>query len=185
MFYRVVFDSSIKNYTHFREPTTAEGKCVDAWSFLGEGVWKGKEQLFIGAQNLGAVYDMNMGAFDLPIAGTKVKHIFEQDQHFSLEVQFIPVSYNSAIYFILNPLLVVDCLDEQRSKVLKWIEKDGRPEKVGEYRQVINLHVDPERLGGVDICRIKGWVVAIIFSERLVKILKKEEIKGVKFEKVV
>jgi hypothetical protein len=183
-FFRILFDSSLPDYTHFREPSEMQGKTVDAWNFQGLGEWKAPQLLQIAVRNEGTIYDINMGAFDLPVVNGKVKSIIQGSPIASEQVQFIDVMYGERKLYILNSLPVIDCLDEQRSDFMKWTKRDHRKDLAGTYRQVIGLHVRHEPLAGTEICRIKGWEVALIVSGQLVEQFKKAKLQGAVFQDV-
>lgn len=103
------------------------------------------------------------------------------------DVQFIPtrVEGQSEPYFILNPLRIARCIDEARcEEVEHWRPEHGEPERVGEYRAIHGLKVDPARAAGAHIFRPWGWTVALIVSEELKKALEQEAITGTKFIEV-
>ena len=58
-------------------------------------------------------------------------------------------------------------MDETRSEIMRWKHEDGRPDKVGRYRMVGNLTIDPTRVRNRHIFRIDDWEIALIVSERL------------------
>jgi hypothetical protein len=72
---------------------------------------------------------------------------------------------------VLNVIVVVDCLDQERSKVTRWSEADGVPELVGQYLSVLDPVVDPSRIGGEAVFRIAGWLPPIIVNERVAQVL--------------
>jgi hypothetical protein len=90
-----------------------------------------------------------------------VKRIARED------VQQIPVAIRGHSGFdVVNVVRVVDCLDETRSKFIKWVEEDGRADRLGQYRQVTRLYVDRSRVpNDANVFRIAGWVVAMVVSE--------------------
>jgi len=59
---------------------------------------------------------------------------------------------------VANVLPCVDCIDESRTVGEKWTESDGRPDKVGMYRTIVYLFVDPTRIAH-DIFRVQGWKI--------------------------
>jgi len=66
-------------------------------------------------------------------------------------------------YEILTALRVIDAVDETRSGFKKWTAADGRPDKLGQYRWVLPLHVDPHRLpADAHFFRLQGWLVLVV-----------------------
>lgn len=60
------------------------------------------------------------------------------------------------------------CIGESRSEeVWFYTASDSQPEKLGQYRNVVGLKIDPIHAEGRNIFRPWGWPVAMIVSERL------------------
>jgi hypothetical protein len=181
-FYRVAFDSRLNDCTYFDEPKTVTNEVLDWWHFSNGREWNGRESLKVTAYRTGRLYDISMAPGDIPYVTRRVVDIFKLDRSLSDSVQFIPLAYGESTIHLMNILPVISCIDEIRTEsVMLWKEEDGEPEKVGEYRQVIGLRVDPDKLQDVDICRVRGWEVAIIVSRRLKLMLEAHLVTGVEF----
>jgi hypothetical protein len=66
-------------------------------------------------------------------------------------MQFIPAQTEEhpGPWYILNALHILHCIDDARSgEVQYWKPEDNRPAKLGEYRAVHGLRIDPSRVGG-------------------------------------
>ncbi|MGZ3457947.1 MAG: AHH domain-containing protein [Archangium sp.] len=103
------------------------------------------------------------------------------------EVQLIParVEGQRDPYFILNTLRIIRCVDEARcEEVTFWEPRHGAPHKVGHYRNVAGLRIDPTKVGDANIFRPWGWTVALIVSERVKLAMEKEGLTGAKFIEV-
>ena len=68
--------------------------------------------------------------------------------------------------------------------MLYWLPEDNRPDKMGQYRNVSGLKVDPAKVGGANIFRPWGWTVVLIISERVKLAMEEEGITGAKFIEV-
>ena len=85
-------------------------------------------------------------------------------------------------YFILNTLRVIRCIDEARCVEVRYFTpEDGQPEKVGQYRVVSGMRIDPAKVEGARIFRPWGWTVALVVSEDLKQALEREGVTGTKF----
>lgn len=125
-------------------------------------------------------------AMGTPIVHRRVVSLFER-LGLQKEVQFIPVEVEGQTepWFILNALRIIRCIDDARSEeVLYWQPEDNRPDKVGEYRNVAGLRVDPEKIGDAHIFRPWGWKVILIVSEYVKTAMEEEGITGIKFIEV-
>jgi hypothetical protein len=102
-------------------------------------------------------------------------------------VQFIPVQVegHTGPYFILNALRIIRCIDDARCiEVQYWRPEDEQPEKVGEYRSVAGLRIDPSKVGDVPIFRTWGWRIALIISEDIKQAIESEGLSGTRLVEV-
>jgi hypothetical protein len=102
------------------------------------------------------------------------------------EIECFPIAIPGAkaSYAILNVVSKVDCLDEKASETVKWIASDGRPDKIGQYRSVSRLIIDPNRAIGHQVFRIARWEIALIVSNTIKCALEQHEHLGVVFQRV-
>ncbi|NOK11245.1 imm11 family protein [Corallococcus exercitus] len=103
------------------------------------------------------------------------------------DVQLLPVTVASepGPHFLVNVLRLVRCIDDEASEEVQyWKPEDGRPEKVGKYRDVSGLRIDPAKVGDARIFRTWGWTVALIVAEDIKEALEQANITGVKFREV-
>jgi hypothetical protein len=84
-------------------------------------------------------------------------------------------------YVVVNFLECRECIDESRSVFVKWGVGDGRPDKIGQYRQVSTLRINPTRVDILDAFRLDGWNVALIVSETIRLAFERQKITGVRF----
>jgi hypothetical protein len=101
-------------------------------------------------------------------------------------IQRVPVTVEGqgAEFEILNVCELVQCVDERRSLLTKWTAADGRPEKVGQFRMIAKLKINPAAASGHHIFRVAGWPIALIASEEVKKLLEARDVSGLKFERV-
>ncbi|AKJ01916.1 Hypothetical protein AA314_03542 [Archangium gephyra] len=62
--------------------------------------------------------------------------------------------------------------------------EDGLPKKVGTYRAVHGMRIDPTKVEGARIFRPWGWLVALIVSQDIKEALEQDQITGAKFIEV-
>lgn len=75
--------------------------------------------------------------------------------------------------------------DEQASVFTRWQENDGRPDKIGQFRQMTQLQLDQSKIPPTDkIFRVAGWDVALVVSEEIKNRLKDESVTGLGFVEV-
>jgi len=190
-YYKINDDKYIPGRWHVRMPLhdnaegAAEGEFFDIWQFTEGRVLEIERPIRLSVKPAGVAleYTESVG---IPVVHRRVVSLFER-LGLQKEVQFIPVEVEGQTepWFILNALQVIWCIDDARSdEVFYWQPEDGRPEKLGGYKNVRGLKVDPEKIGGAHIFRPGGWLVVLIVSEHVKSAMKAEGITGIKFIEV-
>jgi hypothetical protein len=181
-YYEIDDDKYIPGRWYLRMPRTDEagwGELFDVWRFK-EGRYLSIEYpIRMSVKPAGIALEFSH-AFGIPVVHRRVVTLFER-LGLQREVQFIPVEVEGQMepYFILNALQVIRCVDEARSdEVFFWRPEDGEPDKVGQYKNVRGLKVDPSRIGDANIFRPWGWRVILIVSERVKLAMDEEGISG-------
>lgn len=180
-FYRLLTDDATFGDRWFLgRPIGESGDEIDPRLFNYGRPYTGERPVAVPISYTGRMVQFNFAAFDMPVASQSVASIIREVS--PTAVEFYPVSVGGMEHgaFILNVLSRCACLDEGRSKVTKWSEEDGRPDKIGQYKMVIDLIVEPAKARGHDIFRIEGWKIALIVSENLWRRLREVPDLGVK-----
>ena len=100
------------------------------------------------------------------------------------DVQLIPavVESQSEPFYVVNVLRLMSCIDEARTdEVAKWTVDDLVPEKVGQFRNVRGMRIDPARTADARIFRPWGWAVAIVVAEELKSAMERVGVTGARF----
>ncbi|WP_233166167.1 imm11 family protein [Archangium sp. Cb G35] len=137
------------------------------------------------AQPAGTPVEFNISPVGIPIVPTRVVRLFERMG--IQDVQFLPtkIASHPDPWFILNVTRVVRCIDDARCRaVMYWQPEDGEPKKVGTYRAVHGMRIDPAKAEGARIFRTWGWRVAIVISQDIKEALEQQQISGAKFIEV-
>ncbi|MCY1073506.1 imm11 family protein [Archangium lansingense] len=170
---------------HLRHPVDEHGEKINPWQFT-KGQWlEPQGTIRFPVKPDGVALDFTLDAFLTPVVHGRVVQLFERLG--IQDVQFLPsqIEGHSGPYFILNTLRVIRCIDDTRcEEVQYWKPEDGEPEKVGEYRFVAGLRIDPTKAEGARIFRPWGWPLALIISEGLKQALEAEHITGTRFVEV-
>ena len=173
---------------HLRMPLHEEEgreELFDAWRFKEGRLLSIEKPILISMKPAGIPLEFSH-ALGVPIVHRRVVSLFER-LGLQKEVQFIPVEVEGQTepWFILNALQTIRCIDDARcEEVLYWLPEDNRPDRVGEYRNVVRLKVDPAKLGEAHIFRPWGWKVILIVSEHVKRAMEAEGITGTKFIEV-
>jgi hypothetical protein len=162
----------------------------DVINDLDEDDWKysvGKKIELIPADlrmdifSKGKSLDFSISGSGVPVVSKKFKNLnFGFD-----DVQFIPISIDEDIFYIMNILNVIDCIDEENSNFEKYIKNDKvRPDKEGEYKGFFKMELDKNKIYSNKIFRVKNFDIAIIVFESFFESINKFNITGCKFTKV-
>lgn len=184
-YYRVHDDMYFPGRWHLKMPVDGQGESINPWLFK-EGKVVGLEgPIRIAVKQAGVALEFTQ-SLGVPVVHRRVVSLFErlgiQD-----EVQLIPVDVEGQTepWFILNALQVIRCIDEARcEEVGYWLPEDERPDKVGQYKKVVGLKVDPAKVGAAHIFRPWGWLVVLIVSEQVKLAMEQEVITGTDFVEV-
>ncbi|NVJ26478.1 hypothetical protein HUW62_35190 [Myxococcus sp. AM011] len=130
--------------------------------------------------------DFNLaGAGRIPVIHQRMAtHLAE---YASLEVQLLPVKVKggSGEYSVLVAKKLIRCIDDKASQEIQaWKPEDGQPDKLGHYRSVIGMRIDPRKVGHFQVFRIWGWSDALIVSEDIKGLLERAKVTGADFEEV-
>ncbi|XHF10467.1 hypothetical protein NR798_47730 [Archangium gephyra] len=169
---------------HLRSPVDEHGQKLNPWQFTESRRLEPQGHIRFPVRPDGVTLDFTQDAFANPVLHARVVQLFE---HMGIqEVQFLPVQVDGhpGPYFILNALRILRCIDEARcAEVQYFTPEDGQPEKVGEYKYVRGMRIDPAKAEGARVFRAWGWD-ALIVSEDLKQALEHEGLTGPVFTEV-
>ncbi|WP_342373974.1 hypothetical protein NVS55_21355 [Myxococcus stipitatus] len=103
------------------------------------------------------------------------------------DVQLIPVEIRGCPeeYLILVATSLIRCIDDKASReVSYWTEEDGRPDKLGMYRSVHGMRIDPMKVRDVKVFRPWGWSDVLIVSAGIKAAMEHARISGAAFDEV-
>ncbi len=169
---------------HLRHPVDEHGQKINPWQFTEGRRLDAMGTIRFPVRPDGVELEFTQDAFSTPVVHRRAVQLFER---LGLQdVQFIPVEVegNTGPWFILNALRVIRCIDEARCREVRHFKpEDGQPEKVGEYKYVLGLRIDPARAESAHLFRAWGWD-ALLVSEDLKQALEREGITGTVFTAV-
>jgi hypothetical protein len=167
-------------------PTDPQGQEVDnPWMFR-EGVpVQEPGRLMIPIGRPGRALDFTLAGFSIPVVHVKVASIFAELA--PRDVQILPVELPGQPdqFCILVATRLIQCIDDQASEEVEhWTPEDGHPEKVGHYRDVYGMRIDPSKVDDAKVFRTWGWTIALIVSEDIKEALEHIKATGTKFKEV-
>jgi len=169
---------------HLRHPVDEHGQKLNPWQFTEGRRLEPQGIIRFPVRPDGVALEFTQDAFLNCVVHRRVVQLFEQ---LGLqEVQFLPVQVDGhpGPWFILNALRILRCIDDARcAEVQYFTPEDGQPEKVGEYKYVRGMRIDPARAESAHLFRAWGWD-ALLVSEDLKQALEREGITGTEFTEV-
>ena len=177
-------------------------RILDRWTLNhpmegnGQELWHGqmtdglpisvRQSARIGLYVPGRALDFSTTALSIPIIHGRVKALFEQ-LGLDGQIQMFPITVEGQAepYYVLNLLRVVRCIDDARCEAVAYrTVEDGYEDRIGEYRNVVGMRIDPSRVGDAEIFRPWGWQTSIIVSERVKLAMEKSSMTGACFTEV-
>lgn len=183
-FFELLDDMHIRGRWHLGSTRFADG-AIDEEPRLVAGIPVSPPRpLTVDIHRAGRALDFSLTGVAEPVVTARLAEAIEEVAH--SDIQRLPVSIEGATgggsYEALNAVRVVDCLDEERSEFIKWTSTDGRPDRVGRYRQVTRLFVDKARIpANCHVFRLLGWAVALVVSDEVRSAMLAAGCRGAKF----
>lgn len=169
------------------EPTDSQGRELDdPWQFTDGSPVRVEERLRVPIDHPGKPLDFSLAGVGVtPIVHERVASIFAELAPDYVQVIPVAIDGQPEPYSILVAIRTLRCIDDQASaQVQYWKPEDGRPDRVGEYRAVHGLRIDPAKVGEARVFRTWGWTVALIVSEDIKEALERTGATGMKFKEV-
>ncbi|MBZ4417663.1 imm11 family protein [Myxococcus sp. RHSTA-1-4] len=169
------------------DPLDESGQEVeDPWMFTAGRPIRVEGRLTIPVDEPGRRLDFcTAGVGTTPIVHVRVASIVAELA--PDDVQLIPVDIKGQPdqYLILVATKLIRCIDDKASKEVQyWKPEDNRPEKVGQYRGVIDMRIDRTKVGDAKVFRTWGWKIALIVSEGIKSALERTKPTGMTFTEV-
>jgi hypothetical protein len=181
-YYRILDDIGRIDRWHLGVVRGADGAELDPWQFTRGQRTQYDVPLAVDIAQHGRCLDFTFAAFDVPIVSGRAAELIGQH---AADLQLIPALVPSyGTYYILNVLNISQCLDESRSEFIKWTKADRRPDRIGSYRSVTELVIEPGRIDA-HIARVQGWEIALVISQALKMCLETHEVSGVLYQLVL
>ncbi len=188
---RRFFDLSIDVYVpgrwYLSEPTYLSGQEVDdIWEFIQGKPVTIHERLRIPIYRPGKPLDIEFaGAGQTPIVNARVAEVFRELAGEDIQLFPVTVEGEAEPYFLLNVARELRCIDDAACEEIRlWTPENGQPAKVGQYRVVAGLRIDPSKVGDTRVFRLWGYHLPIIVDGQLKEALERSGIVGGWFDEV-
>lgn len=133
----------------------------------------------------GRALDFSYGGIATPVVHVRVASLLaelapEDVQLFPVEIEGQPDQF-----CLLVATRLIRCIDDAACKEVEyWMPEDGQPAKVGEYRDVYGMRIDPSKVGDAKVFRTWGWNIALIVREDIKNALERMNPTGMWFQEV-
>lgn len=185
-YFKLSDDVEMPGRWHLRSPTDIQGRELeDPWIFKKGCPVPDPGRLKAPIARPGKPIDFSITGLGIPIVHVRVAVIFselapDEVQCFPVEIQGQPEQF-----CVLVATKLIRCIDERASRYVEvWQPEDGRPEKVGQYRDVRDLRIDASKVGDAKVFRTWGWSIALIVSEEIKSALERIGATGTRFTEV-
>ncbi|NTX37453.1 hypothetical protein HUA74_21010 [Myxococcus sp. CA051A] len=185
-YFELTEDMSMPGRWALGTPTDAGGRELDdPWAFTDGRALPDPGRLRVPVVTPGKALGFTRAGLCIPVVHAGVAAVFSAFA--PGDVQLIPVEVREQAepFYILVATRLVRCIDDQASRFIeRWTTEDEQPEKVGEYRNVRGLRIDPTQVGSTRVFRPWGWNVALIVSLGIREALEQGDTTGMKFTEV-
>lgn len=180
MFYKVVEDTGHPT-SWWLDEIECRGKDIDGRVFtMGRRV-ENPGTLYVRVRNAGEPMSFTFSLLFVPVVTSQVADLIDRMAPGAVERFPIDVGGIKERYEVLNVVRMIDAIDRERSEYILWGPEDGRPDLVGQFRQVLPLVIRDDIRQDAAIFRPVGWEVVLVVSARLKKELEKIGKLGVLF----
>ncbi|MCY1076803.1 imm11 family protein [Archangium lansingense] len=185
-YFELIDDMSSPERWLLRDPLDEQGKEVRTRQFMSGEPTRYDSRLRVPVYHPGTSLDftrVDTGA--IPVVTEKVVRVLTELA--PGDVQLFPVEVESRPepYFLVNVTRLIKCIDDAAcEEVLYWQPEDGRPDKVGQYRDVYGMRIDPSKVADARVFRPWGWRVALIVANDVKEALERTGATGLDFREV-
>lgn len=185
-YFRLTEDVYVPGRWHLRTPTDAQGRELDApWMFTQGAPIPPPGRLRAPIAHSGKPLDFSLTGLEVPIVHARVATLLQELAPEDVQLVPVEVAGHPDEFFILVATRTIRCIDDAAcNEVELWTEEEGGPEKVGQYRDVYGLRIDPSKVGDAKVFRTWGWWEALIVSEDVKDALDRLGATGVEFQEV-
>jgi hypothetical protein len=183
-FFKLSDDVYVLERWHLATPVDRQGRKVHDWDFKRGTPVHVEGRLKIPIQVAGRPLDFSEAGIRIPVVHVKLASMLAELA--PNDVQLIPADIEGQPdqYLVLVATRLIRCIDEKASRVLLWTVEDGRPEKVGKYRDVRDMRIDKTQVGNAKVFRPEGWSGTLLVAEEVKDAMERLGATGTRFEEV-
>lgn len=183
-FYRMTADMNIEHRL-LGEMTDPEGVMLPYAAFVRGRRYHGLTPVTARVYHPGSRRDVTYGEGDMIAMRRGLAERFAERGPDHVQLVPLRIDGDPDDWCIVNVVTLRDCLDLTRSQVVLRARAEAplQPEEIN-YGHVRNLHIDPARVDGAHIFRVKHFWQALIISDAVVDVLRRAEAVGAVFRPV-
>lgn len=163
---------------YLASPHNASGEEVDPRLFTEGRPIDLPANLYITKRRRGRSLDFTLADFDMPVVSAQLASLLLDFARDCIQLLPAQVEDEQGEFFILNVTRTVPCISDEHSGVMRWNQCDGRPEKVGQYRMVVNPVLTAANHSGAAMFRAAGWEIMLLASDDLARVLLNSGLSG-------
>ncbi|PTL85810.1 imm11 family protein [Vitiosangium sp. GDMCC 1.1324] len=163
-----------------------QGKKVGARLYLNEVPIRFDGRLRVPILHPGSSLDYSLAdAGDFPVVTEKVASTLAELAPGDVQLYLAEVDSRPEPYFLVNVARLVKCIDEATSEEVRYGEpEDNWPDRLGYYRSVYGMRIDPSKVGDAKVFRPWGYPAALLVAEEVKVALERTGATGLKFTEV-
>lgn len=179
-------DLHVPGRWHLGQPVDQQGhELEDPWMFRAGRPVRVEGRLQILINEPGRPVDFSLAGLSVPVVHVRTASVFADLAPGDVQLLPIDIEGQPEQYSILVATKLIRCIDDQRTEEVRyWAPEHGQPHKVGEYRDIWGMRIDPTKVGDARVFRTWGWDLALIVSEDIKKALEHMGATGMKFTEV-
>ncbi|WP_164020298.1 hypothetical protein [Pyxidicoccus trucidator] len=185
-YFKLSDDMAAKGRWLLGAPTDLKGFEVEEWWIFTDGVpVPNRGPLKFPVDVPGRALDFSLAAFGIPVIHVRVASLLAQLAPSDVQILPVEIQGQPDEFCILVATKLIRCIDDAACReVERWTPEDERPEKVGQYRDISGLRIDPLKVGEAKVFRLWGWSIALVVSEEIKAALDRIGATGTKFTEV-
>ncbi len=179
--FRMINDLETRRRWFLTGPETARAGESTVRSLLDGEILSDVRALSSKVFERGSILDITFSAFSVPIITQRAREVFAT--HLSADTQTfdLTVEGRTEKFYALNITKSIKCISDEHSKFDRWSEADGLPDRVGQYRNMVNIVAQRDALGAAGIFRVDGWKFTIMVPEKAKAAIENAKLTGVRF----
>lgn len=160
----------------------ADGTPLPGPSFVRGTVYDRPEPVYLPVADPGPDVDFSFGYRHMAVVRRPLAEAIVQLAPDDIQAVDAVIGDDDTNFVILNPIRLVDCIDESGSVTTPLVDEQRAFGRTGKYSMVAIVHLLYDRVDNAQFFRLSEWPMALIGSERVVNVLKQFEVTGVRWE---